>query len=1346
MRQVACGDPLHITSGLLCAGLAVFFGGCGGQGPLVPAPTDDAQVTSEESFDLGEAPVDPGTSDEQVLGFFPQMSLASPEGAPTGLNAEWTGSGVVMLSWADRSSDETGFIVERQSAGSDWQPIATVEADRTAWEDSAVEPAIEYQYRVCAYANDSVSGDVTKSVYSNTVSVQVPPADSVLDTDQDGVPDSLDNCPAQANPDQADTDGDGIGDVCDSSPTGDSPSNADTGTQAEPLTAILTDTDGDGYADDVDNCPSLANPDQTDADGNGVGDACEYEYFVSPDGVDDTAPGRGLSESTPWKTIQYAIDRIAALHDSMPAGVILTLLPGEYYERLCFQDLSGTELSPFTIRAKVPGLATIRGDVLLDKHDFSFEPDTNYGHRFTFEATDVLATASQRVGKPLQFIGRVVELDTGLPLIQAPSLWDMDQFRRSYYYDESSDALYVHCTDGRDPDDYHQLSLSVIEDREARYQHGILVRNSRHIHFEGLVVRGFYHCACSRCIRKRHEGFGMYLYEYPGTDQTDHIVVRDCTFLYNGGGIYVSGADDVTIERNLLIRNEEPFWNESAQILVSGDAQRVSVTGNIVLDGNTYGIRFYAGPSDSTATGNIIRNAHIGLNFKAVGDGWTARYNVATECGETWNSPFYLVLEDHNTLAFPASWYRSTDPSVEGGPAPTTLLFQPGGFPWEADQVAWNGVPTGQRAFFVDPDHLDYRLQGVTDDGLKQAGAYPFVEGVVFFASPDGDDAHDGQSADFPKTAAGALDAADAGDTVYLLPGHYETLSITASGTDRQPIIIRGWGRGPKPVLAGLDLVGAAHLRIEDVHINGNFVIDSSVSDVVLSGCLVTAGSAEPAVVIELSRNIRLERVTLINDGAGAALQVNGAIEDISVTSSILKASVGPALEVGEAADPAKLLCEYNDYVTDGPSLARIPLDGVATDVLTLADLRAYVKPNRYALAEDPLFASSVEAPPDAIAPGSPCVGRGAGGGAIGSGEVWPDSWPHVIEADDTDYPGAPGLRQVTDTSASFTWWTPNTSSCTWRQMQYWYDPYPVLSKIRWKTRGEPAFDHEAFSYGDLYHRVTLHGLQPSTTYEYEIVIPDRPQKARIDGLPDTYELPVGWPEEEITLAGTFTTWAAFDPGPGTIYYVSPDGNGDGSETAPTNLTVASDLVRAGDTIICLDGTYTEAFIPAASGTAGHPITLRARNYGKVRFDGSGFTRPSGVQLMHMRNVVIDGIIFTRFAEKATSCRGGGLSGQCLVVESGEVTLQNCVFAGPGEDNYGVILRQTGDVHIVNNVFACHSYHVVGKSFGRVVLDRNTWYIPMISNIYLDAGNSGGTVTVTNNLFFGQLSLRTGRV
>lgn len=42
------------------------------------------------------------------------------------------------------------------------------------------------------------------------------------------------------------------------------------------------DADGDGSADHTDNCPSTANPDQSDSDGDGIGDACDPDFVVGP--------------------------------------------------------------------------------------------------------------------------------------------------------------------------------------------------------------------------------------------------------------------------------------------------------------------------------------------------------------------------------------------------------------------------------------------------------------------------------------------------------------------------------------------------------------------------------------------------------------------------------------------------------------------------------------------------------------------------------------------------------------------------------------------------------------------------------------------------------------------------------------------------------------------------------------------------------------------------------------------------------------------------------------------------------------------------------------------------------
>lgn len=98
-----------------------------------------------------------------------------------------------------------------------------------------------------------------------------------IDTDGDGVFDDDDNCPSDANADQADADSDSIGDACDP----------------------YTDSDGDGVEEAFDNCPSVSNPGQFDTypdqDGLGqsitLGDACDND--IDNDGIiniDDNCP------------------------------------------------------------------------------------------------------------------------------------------------------------------------------------------------------------------------------------------------------------------------------------------------------------------------------------------------------------------------------------------------------------------------------------------------------------------------------------------------------------------------------------------------------------------------------------------------------------------------------------------------------------------------------------------------------------------------------------------------------------------------------------------------------------------------------------------------------------------------------------------------------------------------------------------------------------------------------------------------------------------------------------------------------------------------------------------------
>jgi hypothetical protein len=162
------------------------------------------------------------------------------------------------------------------------------------------------------------------------------PRNGQCDWDDDGFGDLCDNCPTTANNNQLDSDGDGVGNACedgdidhdtipnggDNCPTLYNPSQA-----GDPSRGTFCDSnqdfDNDLVVEANDNCPNETgglefgvsappiantyNPDQTDNDGDGIGDKCDSEDF-DHDGVPNTVDNCPTVYNQADPTFQFQTD------------------------------------------------------------------------------------------------------------------------------------------------------------------------------------------------------------------------------------------------------------------------------------------------------------------------------------------------------------------------------------------------------------------------------------------------------------------------------------------------------------------------------------------------------------------------------------------------------------------------------------------------------------------------------------------------------------------------------------------------------------------------------------------------------------------------------------------------------------------------------------------------------------------------------------------------------------------------------------------------------------------------------------------------------------------------------
>jgi len=835
----------------------------------------------------------------------------------------------------------------------------------------------------------------------------------------------------------------------------------------------------------------------------------------------------------------------------------------------------------------------------------------------------------------------------------------------SFFHEAKSSRLLVRTPDARPPG---VLMVSVTNGN------GIALDGCAHITVEGLAFTGYQHADTSVLLGSRTR-WGLLAGKCAG------ITLRRCTAYLNSGGLcFTTGTANSVIEECFVFGNASRTIGISNQILGWGAKdcvfRRNRIEGFNGAAGSQDQITFYSNAGHANLLEN---NTAIRASFMDKGEADNVRVvgNITTG-----PRPQFYRPEDASNL-----------------------------------RVQYTN-PAKLESQFADPVNGDFRLLPESPQrgkGLKGAdpGPNPFRE-EVFFVSPVGDDSAPGLSPAKPwKTLKRAAAKAEAGDTIYLMPGVYEEALVPAqSGMAENPIrfVRRGDGRvvldGKGRLPVGIDLSGRSHIEVEGLVVQ-NFaqhgVEAADGSGLTLSHLVIGGGSAH-ALNASKVNSLTLRHCFLRRSG-GAVVRLEQC-GDATLTGNLFGDGTGPRL-VCDAPSLASLWSDRNHFMPGGATL----IEAAGLKHAALADWQKTGMDMHSLIGEPGIDEKASGSSGVLLRAESVLVGRGPHAAAIGPFRRLSTEQPVAVEQS--------RLHSATPTTANLECRTPSA---------------PVEITLEWGDT--PTLGQKRAAFAGIDHSFSLNGLKPGATYHARFTTAVRETRTVFATDRDMLQA-MGDAVQAESI--TFTT-----PGSAAAprtFHVAPDGDdtraGLTRDDAWRSINHAAAQAVAGDTVLVHGGTYEETITVRGTGAADAPLIFRTAPGAVVWLTGSDRLRSTAFLIKEKSHVVLDGFRFRDFLSEESSRKS-----VVVILGGSHNTVRRCFYDGrvlSGYMNVFLGMSYSTNALIENCVMILGmgegmSLHTCPRSVVRHCVFYNN-NIRALSIMTDTTGAQYDPVSVTHNLF-----------